>query len=76
MSTFLFIAALVVLVIGCFPFWQIWRFLHSKKISEDEPLGEDGVNYICRRLTIIHICAITEAARLIAQAILCFIHSI
>lgn len=77
MLNYILIAAqiLVLLVIGVL-LWQIWRFLHSKDIPDDEPLGEERTKYLTRRLTVICICAAVEAALQIASAILRFVDAI
>ena len=69
-------AQIVVLIILGVLLWQIWRFLHSKDIPDDEPLGEVRSKYITRRLTWIGICAGLEAALQIASAILRFVEAI
>ena len=67
---------IVVLIILGVLLWQIWRFLHSKDIPDDEPLGKERAKYLTRRATWICICVGLEAALQIASAILRFLEAI
>ena len=69
-------AQIVVLIILGVLLWQIWRFLHSKEIPDDEPLGEKRATYLTRKLTWIGICTAVEAVLQIAAAILRFVEAI
>ena len=67
---------IVVLIILGVLLWQIWHFLHSKDIPDDEPLGEERAKYITCRLTWIGICTAVEAVLQIVATILRFVEVI
>ena len=76
MNDILIAVQIVVLIILGVLLWQIWRFLHSKDIPDDEPLGKERAKYLTRRATWICICVGLEAALQIASSILRFLEAI
>lgn len=73
---FLLAAQIIVLIIAAILLWQIWHYLHRKDIPEDEPLGEVRAKYLTRRLSVLCVCAATEAALAIIQAVLRFVEGL
>ena len=77
MLNYVLIAAqIVVFIILGVLLLQIWRFLHSKDIPDDEPLGKERAKYLSRRATWICICVGLEAVLQIAADILRFVEVI
>ena len=46
--------------------WQIWQYLHSELIPDDQPLGEDRAKYLTHRLDLIKYLLLAEAVITIA----------
>ena len=68
-------AQIIVLIVLGIVLWQVWQLLHSKKISDDEPLGEEQTNFLTRKLRKISICVVLESLLQIASAVLRFVES-
>lgn len=50
--------------------WQIWQYLHSELIPDDQPLGEDRAKYLTHRLDLIKYLLLAEAVVLIIKTVL------
>lgn len=72
MQIFLIAAQITVLLVIGVLLWQIWRFLKSTDIPDDEPLGEERAKFMTLRLKWIAVCIGLEAVLQIASAILRF----
>lgn len=46
--------------------WQIWQYLHSELIQDDQPLGEARAKYLTHRLDLIKYLLLAEAVITIA----------
>ena len=70
MQIFLIAAQITVLLVIGVLLWQIWRFLKSTDIPDDEPLGEERAKFMTLRLKWIAVCIGLEAALQVAAAVL------
>ena len=70
MQIFLIAAQITVLLVIGVLLWQIWRFLKSNDIPDDEPLGEERAKFMTLRLKWIAVCIGLEAALQITSAVL------
>lgn len=50
--------------------WQIWQYLHSELIQDDQPLGEDRAKYLTHRLDLIKYLLLAEAVITVARIFL------
>lgn len=70
MEIALTIIMLVLLIAIGIILWQIWQYLHSELIPDDQPLGEERAKYITDRLDWIKYLVIAEAVIAITIIIL------
>ena len=61
-------AALI--IAACVILWQIWNFLHSDSVPENEPLGEERTKYITDRLDRLKYLMIAEVAVFAVKTVL------
>lgn len=64
------IIMIVLLIATGILLWQIWQYLHSELIPDDQPLGEDRAKYLTHRLDLIKYLLIAEAVVLIIKTVL------
>ena len=70
MEIVLSIIMIVLLIATGILLWQIWQYLHSELIPDDQPLGEDRAKYLTHRLDLIKYLLIAEAVITVARIFL------
>ena len=68
----LIVAQIIVLLVFGVLLWQVWYFFKRKDIPDDEPLGEERINYLTRRLRWIFVFVAAEVLLQLTSAILRF----
>ena len=66
----LILIQVVLLASSGFTLWQIWNYLHSEALPDDEPLGEERAKYITDRLDRIKYLLIAEVAVFVIKTVL------
>ncbi len=66
MEIVLSIIMIVLLIATGILLWQIWQYLHSELIPDDQPLGEARAKYLTHRLDLIKYLLLAEAVITIA----------
>ena len=60
----------VLIIAACVILWQIWKYLHSDLVPDNEPLGEERAKYITDRLDWIKYLMIAEVLVFVIKTVL------
>ena len=72
MDLILIVIPIVLIAASGIILWQIWGFLHSDKIPEDEPLGEERAKYLTDRLEWFQYLLVAEVVIFLIKTVLDF----